>query len=119
MIERRLDLVLFRAGFAISLSQARQLISHKKIFVNGTAVTSSFFILNKGDIISVSPSIKKIIKENIKKATSKETPHVSQFKSFEVNFQIQKIVIVNENLRTNEFFSIYKQDLNLLFTKGL
>jgi len=119
LIERRLDLVLFRAGFAISLSQARQLISHRQIFVNGTAVTSSFYILSKGDVISVAPTIKKIIKANIKQTTSKETSYVSQFKSFEVNFNIQKIIIVNENLKTNEFFSLYKQELNLLFMKGL
>jgi ribosomal protein S4 len=91
LIERRLDLVLFRAGFAISLSQARQLISHRQIFVNGTAVTSSFYILSKGDVISVAPTIKKIIKANIKQTTSKETSYVSQFKSFEVNLIFKKL----------------------------
>jgi small subunit ribosomal protein S4 len=57
LIERRLDIVLFRANFASTLSQARQLISHRQIFVNGVVVTSSFFVLKKGDIISVSPII--------------------------------------------------------------
>ena len=119
LIERRLDLILFRAGFVISLPQARQLISHKQIFVNGTAVTSSFYILSKADIVSISPNIKKIVTANIKQNASKETPFVSQYKSFEVNYNIQKIVIVKENQKTNEFFSLNKQDLNLLFTKGL
>jgi len=119
LIERRLDIVLFRANFASTLSQARQLISHRQIFVNGVAVTSSFFILKKGDIISIAPIIKKIVKANIKQTLQKKNSFVSQFNLFEVNFNIQKIVIVSENLKTNEFFSLNKQELNLLFVKNL
>ena len=119
LIERRLDIVLFRANFASTLSQARQLISHRQIFVNGVVVTSSFFVLKKGDIISVSPIIKKIIKLNIKQAIQKRDSFVSQSNLFEANFNIQKIIIVSENLKTNEFFSLHKQELNLLFAKSL
>jgi ribosomal protein S4 len=119
LIERRLDIVLFRANFASTLSQARQLISHRQIFVNGVAVTSSFFLLKKGDIISIAPIIKKIVKANIKQTLQKKNSFVSQFNLFEVNFNIQKIVIVSENLKTNEFFSLNKQELNLLFAKNL
>ena len=119
LIERRLDIVLFRANFASTLSQARQLISHRQIFVNGVIVTSSFFVLKKGDIISVAPIVKKIIKSNIKQTIQKDYSFSSQSKLFEVNFSIQKIIIVSENLKTNEFFSLNKQDLNLLFTKSL
>ena len=58
LIEHRLDVVLVRAKFASTLSQARQLISHRQVYVNGIVITSSFFVLKKRDIISVSPSIK-------------------------------------------------------------
>jgi len=119
LIERRLDVVLLRAKFASTLSQARQLISHRQIFVNGVVVTSSFFVLKKGDIISVSPIVKKIIKSNIKQSIQSKLPSVLQSNLFEVNFSIQKIVIVSESLKTNEFFSLDKQELNLLFTKCL
>jgi len=119
LIERRLDIVLFRANFALTLSQARQLISHRQIFVNGVVVTSSFFVLKKGDIISVSPTIKKIIKANIKQTIQKSTTFVSQSNLFEVNINIQKIIVVSESLKTNEFFSLNKQELNLLFVKSL
>ena len=67
LIEHRLDVVLVRARFASTLSQARQLISHRQVYVNGIVITSSFFVLKKRDIISVSPSIKKIVKTILSK----------------------------------------------------
>jgi len=119
LIEHRLDVVLLRAKFASTLSQARQLISHRQVYVNGIVITSSFFVLKKRDIISVSPSIKKIVKHNIKQSIQIQDPIVSQYNSFEVNFIIQKIVIISDSLKTNEFFNLNKQEFNILFTKCL
>ena len=119
LIEHRLDVVLVRAKFASTLSQARQLISHRQVYVNGIVITSSFFVLKKRDIISVSPSIKKIVKHNIKQSIQTQDPIVSQYNSFEVNFIIQKIVIISNSLKTNEFFNLNKQEFNILFTKCL
>ena len=119
LIEHRLDVVLVRAKFASTLSQARQLISHRQVYVNGIVITSSFFVLKKRDIISVSPSIKKIVKYNIKQSIQTQDPIVSQYNSFEVNFIIQKIVIISDSLKTNEFFNLNKQEFNILFTKCL
>lgn len=119
LIEHRLDVVLVRAKFASTLSQARQLISHRQVYVNGIVITSSFFVLKKRDIISVSPSIKKIVKYNIKQSIQTQDPIVSQYNSFEVNFIIQKIVIISNSLKTNEFFNLNKQEFNILFTKCL
>jgi len=119
LIEHRLDVVLLRAKFASTLSQARQLISHRQVYVNGIVITSSFFVLKKRDIISVSPSIKKIVKHNIKQSIQTQDPIVSQYNSFEVNFIIQKIVIISNSLKTNEFFHLNKQEFNILFTKCL
>lgn len=119
LLEHRLDVVLLRSNFASTLSQARQIISHRQIFVNGVVITSSFFVLKKGDIISVSPTMKKIIKLNIKQSTQKKSLAVTQSNVFEVNYNIQKIIIVSENLKTNEFFSLDKKDLSSTFTKCL
>ena len=119
MIEHRLDVVLLRANFASTLSQARQLISHRQVYVNGIVVTSSFFVLKKRDIISVSPSIRKIVKQNIKQSIQNQDSMVSQYNSFEVNYTIQKIIIISDSLKTNEFINLNKQELNLLFTKCL
>jgi small subunit ribosomal protein S4 len=55
-LERRLDNTIYRAGFAKSRSQARQLVTHGHIDVNGrTAKTPSYFV-KSGDTLSVKES---------------------------------------------------------------
>lgn len=54
LLERRLDVVLYRSGMAQTISEARQLIRHKKIRVNDNWVTISSFLVSFGDIISIS-----------------------------------------------------------------
>lgn len=54
LTERRLDTFLFRTGIVNSYSHARQLISHGKILVNCSPVTSSKYLLNAGDLVGVS-----------------------------------------------------------------
>lgn len=54
MLERRLDNTVFRLGFAPSIASARQLVSHRHVFVNGERVDVASYILKKGDRISLS-----------------------------------------------------------------
>ena len=119
LIERRLDVVLFRVGFASTLSQARQLIGHKNVLVNGVIVTSSFFLLKKGDIISFSTKTKARIIANLKHSVVRRENFVSSFPHIEINMNIIKIILVEENLKTKGcFFSLApKQEWNLLFSK--
>jgi small subunit ribosomal protein S4 len=53
IIERRLDISLWRLSFARSIFQAKQLINHKKIKINNEIVNKPNFLLRKGDIISL------------------------------------------------------------------
>ena len=53
LLERRLDSVLFRMKMAFSRDQARQLIVHRHIDVNGRRVTSPSFLVKQGDLISL------------------------------------------------------------------
>ena len=53
LLERRLDNAVFRAGFASSRTQARQLVRHKHIQVNGRKVTIPSFNVSEGDVISL------------------------------------------------------------------
>ncbi|OHA71032.1 MAG: 30S ribosomal protein S4 [Candidatus Wildermuthbacteria bacterium RIFCSPHIGHO2_12_FULL_40_12] len=52
-LENRLDNVVFRLGFASSRRQARQLISHGHIKVNGKIIDIASFEARKGDIVEV------------------------------------------------------------------
>ena len=53
MLERRLDNVVYRAGFSTSRRQSRQLVNHGHIFVNGKKVDIPSFQTKVGDVISV------------------------------------------------------------------
>jgi len=53
MLERRLDNSVFRAGFASSRSQARQLVRHKHILVNGRKVNIPSFLVAENDVITL------------------------------------------------------------------
>src|SRR3989344_657462 len=59
LLERRLDNVVFRLGLARTRSQARQLVSHRHIKVNGRNVTIPSYMVSKGDIVSIHPSAQK------------------------------------------------------------
>jgi small subunit ribosomal protein S4 len=52
-LERRLDNVVYRLGFANSRSQGRQLVRHNLILVNGSKVNLPSYLVRKGDAIQV------------------------------------------------------------------
>jgi small subunit ribosomal protein S4 len=68
LLERRLDNVVYRLRFANSRSQARQLVLHGHITVNGKKVNIPSFLVNKDDVIEVKASSKNlaIIKDSLK-----------------------------------------------------
>jgi small subunit ribosomal protein S4 len=53
MLEGRLDNVVYRMGYASTRSEARQLVSHKAITVNGNVVNIASYQVNAGDAVSV------------------------------------------------------------------
>ena len=60
MLERRLDNVVYRMGFAPSRKAGRQLIVHGHLMVNNKVVNIPSFLLNAGDIIQVREKSKKM-----------------------------------------------------------
>jgi small subunit ribosomal protein S4 len=59
ILEARLDNVVYRMGFAVTRSQARQLVSHKAITVNGKVVNLPSYQVKAGDEIAVSEKARK------------------------------------------------------------
>jgi small subunit ribosomal protein S4 len=53
LLERRADNVIFRAGFALTRRQARQLVSHGHFMLNGRRVDIPSIRLNPGDVLEV------------------------------------------------------------------
>jgi len=59
ILESRLDNVVYRMGFGSTRAEARQLVSHRAIEVNGKVVNISSMLLDAGDQISVREAAKK------------------------------------------------------------
>ena len=53
LLERRLDNVVYRMGFASTRAEARQLVAHKAILVNDKLVNIASFLVKSGDVIAV------------------------------------------------------------------
>ncbi|SHF08612.1 SSU ribosomal protein S4P [Caldanaerobius fijiensis DSM 17918] len=67
MLERRLDNVVYRLGFASSRAQARQIVKHGHILVNGQKVDIPSYETKVGDVISVKEKSRQmqVIKDNL------------------------------------------------------
>lgn len=59
LLEQRLDNVVYRMGFAATRAEARQLVSHKSILVNGKVVNIPSYVTKAGDEISIREKAKK------------------------------------------------------------
>jgi len=74
-LERRLDNVVYRLGFAVARRQARQLVRHGHVAVNGRKVNIPSFQVNAGDEIEVRENSKKLsVLEIAKDFASHQTP---------------------------------------------
>ncbi|MBT3590568.1 MAG: 30S ribosomal protein S4 [Candidatus Marinimicrobia bacterium] len=60
LLERRLDNVVYRIGFAPSRPSARQLVSHAHFLVNGKKVNIPSFLVKPGDVIEVREKSRKM-----------------------------------------------------------
>jgi small subunit ribosomal protein S4 len=61
MLERRLDNVVYRLGFAVNRSQARQLVRHGHLLVNGRKVDIPSFLVKPGDEVVVREKSRKLL----------------------------------------------------------
>ena len=74
-LERRLDNVVYRLGFAVARRQARQLVRHGHVVVNGKKVNIPSFQVHAGDEVAVrEKSNKLVILEGAKEFASHQPP---------------------------------------------
>lgn len=107
ILERRLDNVVYRLGFARSRSIGRQLVSHGHFLVNGRKVTTPAYEVKVGDVISIRPQSQNNpllleLKEELKKYDQPiwlkldkekiEGEVASLPKDFEMPFNVSKVV---------------------------
>jgi len=75
-LERRLDNTIFRIGFASSRNQARQLVRHKHILVNGRKVNVPSFLVAAGDVITIKEKSRAngLLNENLEAVARRGVP---------------------------------------------
>jgi small subunit ribosomal protein S4 len=59
LLECRLDNVVYRMGFGSTRAEARQLVSHKSILVNGSVVNVPSYQISEGDVVSIREKAKE------------------------------------------------------------
>lgn len=94
-LEVRLDNVVRRLGYAVSMKAARQLVNHGHICVNGRCVTIPSAMLKPGDEININPAKPKtgetaLVKQGLEHA--EKTTHRPSFLSWDSNAKKGKLV---------------------------
>ena len=92
LLEKRLDIILYRTTFVNSIRTAQQLISHGKVFVNGKKTTISSYCVQKGDLLEVDFIFHKYL---IKNMLSSENSSIIP-KYLEINFKTFQCLIISD-----------------------
>lgn len=76
LLELRLDNAVFRASFAESRQQARQLVAHSHVTVNGRKVNRPSYLLKKGDVLAIKEKSKKneVVQRSAEKGRARGVP---------------------------------------------
>ena len=93
ILEQRLDNVVFRLGFGMTLREARQLVNHGHVTVNGRKVNIPSFQVKPGMVVSLTDKAKAMqkIKDNIEDNAFRAAP---QWIEYDKNNMTAKIVAV-------------------------
>jgi len=101
-LKTRLDVALYRTYFSYSFNHARQLISHKKVYVNNKIVQHNSYILKKGDLITFDKDIFKLIISNVLKSKIWSIPP----KHFHINYKTLQILVI-EDIKFTNYLTYY------------
>jgi small subunit ribosomal protein S4 len=74
ILESRLDNIVYRAGFANSRAEARQLVTHRHFSVNGKIVNIPSYLMKAGDVLSVRHTDLEVIKGAVEANSARPTP---------------------------------------------
>ncbi|MFA5320310.1 MAG: 30S ribosomal protein S4 [Candidatus Omnitrophota bacterium] len=92
-LERRLDNVIFRLGLAVSRAQARQVVRHNFIWIDGTRVNIPSYQVSKDEVIKIKASEKALnkLKENIEASKDRSVPTWLEFNQQEMTARVTRL----------------------------
>ncbi|KAL1350812.1 hypothetical protein AAHE18_06G051600 [Arachis hypogaea] len=94
LLEMRLDNILFRLGMASTIPQARQLVNHKHVLVNGRIVDIPSYRCKPQDIITAKDEQKSkaLIQNSLDSAPREELPNHLTLHPFQYNGLVNQII---------------------------
>ena len=115
LLERRLDNVVYRMGFASSRMQARQLVQHNHVMVNGKRVNISSYLIKENSVVEIKEDFKAniLLEDSIK--LSKATGSIPEW--VEVDYEQKSGKIIRLPLRTDIISQFNVQQVVELYSK--
>ena len=94
ILESRLDNVVYRLGLGVSRPQARQIVTHGNIEVNGVKTDVASYLVKPGDVISVRESKRNngVIKANIEAGSVRPIPEWLELDSKNLSAKVVRLV---------------------------
>lgn len=113
-LERRLDSTCVRSGFASSQAQARQLVGHGHVLVNGRRVDVPSYLVRAGQTIEVSEKMRKnaFVQSSVEMAAGRTTPEW-----LEVDHENFKVTVKSLPTREHVSLPIQEQLIVELYSK--
>lgn len=102
-LESRLDVILLRSHFVLSIMNARQLISHGHVFVNSKKITKASFNLRKRDVITFSKKSHKLIEYYL--ANSNVWPLPPYY--LQISYKIFQVIVIEDIKLSNTSTNFY------------
>ena len=98
ILETRLDNVVYRLGFGASRPQARQLVTHGNIEVNGKKVNIASYLVKPGDVIAIREIRKDnpVVKANLENAVTRPIPEWLELDSEKLSGKVLRLVTREE-----------------------
>ncbi len=94
ILESRLDNVVYRLGIGVSRPQARQMVTHGNIEVNGKKVNVASYLVKPGDVVAVREIRRNnpVIKENIENGAKRPIPEWLELDSKNLSAKVVRVV---------------------------
>ena len=98
ILESRLDNVVYRLGLGVSRPQARQIVTHGNIEVNGVKTDVASYLVKPGDVIAVRENRRdnSIIKANLEAGAARPVPEWLELDSKNLSAKVLRVVAREE-----------------------
>ena len=98
ILETRLDNVVYRLGFGASRPQARQLVTHGNIEVNGKKVNIASYLVKPGDVVAIREIRKDnpVVKANLENGVTRPIPEWLELDSEKLSGKVLRLVTREE-----------------------